>query len=114
MVLAVARQATDVVSVVFSASPRKSMTILRVALKTRAVYLFRRHLSRTRNVLFFPALNVLFTICVASLARSCTITIHELGAFAVCVRAKSFDDLAVTRLAVLSDLGLLNQLFGGL
>ena len=75
MVLAVARQATDVVFIVFAASPRKRVLILRVALKTRTVSLRCRLLCRIASVgpAFGPTaiFGVLSAIRVANLARRC-------------------------------------------
>lgn len=114
MVLTVARQATDVVSVVFAARPRKRMLILRVALKARTVYVLCRHLVRAGNVLSLPRLDVFFTICVAGLARRGTVALHKLGAFAVWVRAKCIDVCLMAPLTALTDLGLPGWLVNGL
>jgi hypothetical protein len=114
MVLAVARQATDVVSVVFSARPCKGVLVLRVALKARTVYVLCRHLVRADNVLSLPGLDVFFTICVAGLARRGTITFHKFGALAVGVRAKCIDVCLMAPFTTLTDFGLLDRLAGGL
>ena|SRR5438132_12345291 len=68
VVLTVARQAAHVASVVLPALPGKSVTILRMALKARAVSLGCRHLGRAGNVLLLFTFDMLVAVAVAGFA----------------------------------------------
>ena len=70
MVLAMAGQTTHAISVVLAALPGKGVSILRVALKTRAIRVRRCHLGRILNILGLSASDVLFGIAVTGLAGS--------------------------------------------
>src|SRR5262249_15009473 len=114
MMLIVARQATDVASVVLPATPRVTLLFASVALKTRFVGLRCRQFRWIDDVLGFQGFNVLCAVAMAALARGSARIFQEFGAFAVSLQSIGFHNFLVALLALRSNYGLFNRRFDGL